>query len=86
MTLDPLLSAGCPLHDGSIVRKPTVSREYPHLTPGDTMARVLVLYATPPDPVAFDQHYADVHIPLVHALPGLQKFDLATGTILSHRI
>ncbi len=47
------------------------------------MARALVLYTTPPDPAAFDQHYTNIHIPLVHALPGLQKFDLSTGTILS---
>ncbi len=47
------------------------------------MARALVLYTTPPDPAAFDQHYTNVHIPLVHALPGLQKFELSTGTILS---
>ena len=47
------------------------------------MARLLVLSATPPDPAAFDQHYADIHISLVHALPGLQKFDLSTGPINS---
>ncbi len=47
------------------------------------MARALILYTNPPNPAAFDQHYTDVHIPLVHALPGLQKFDLSTGTILS---
>jgi len=47
------------------------------------MARVLVLYATPPDPAAFDQHYTDVHIPLAQKLPGLQKFDISTGPINS---
>ena len=47
------------------------------------MARVLVLYATPPDPAAFDQHYADIHIPLAKKLPGLQKFDISTGPINS---
>ena len=47
------------------------------------MARLLVLYATPPDPVAFDQHYADIHIPLAKKLPGLQQFDISTGPINS---
>jgi uncharacterized protein (TIGR02118 family) len=42
------------------------------------MARVLVLYTLPADPVAFDAHYTDIHIPLVHALPGLTKFELAS--------
>lgn len=47
------------------------------------MARILVLYATPSDPAAFDRHYADVHIPLAKKLPGLQKFDLSAGPIHS---
>ena len=47
------------------------------------MARVLVLYATPPDPAAFDQHYAGVHIPLANKIPGLQKFDISSGPINS---
>jgi uncharacterized protein (TIGR02118 family) len=42
------------------------------------MARVLVLYTHPADPVAFDAHYTEFHIPLVHALPGLTKFELAS--------
>jgi len=47
------------------------------------MARVLVLYATPPDPAAFDHHYTTVHIPLAKKLPGLQHFDISTGPINS---
>ena len=47
------------------------------------MARILVLYASPSDPAAFDQHYTDVHIPLAQKLPGLQKFDISTGPINS---
>jgi len=45
------------------------------------MARLLVLYATPSDPTAFDQHYHDIHIPLAKKLPGLQRFDLSSGPI-----
>ena len=47
------------------------------------MARILVLYATPADPAAFDQHYTTIHVPLAKKLPGLQKFDLATGPVSS---
>ena len=47
------------------------------------MARILVLYATPSDPAAFDKHYNDVHVPLAKKLPGLQHFDLATGPVNS---
>jgi len=55
---------------------------YPH-TKETPMARILVLYASPSDPAAFEQHYADIHIPLAKKLPGLQKFDLSTGPIHS---
>jgi uncharacterized protein (TIGR02118 family) len=37
--------------------------------------KLVVLYATPPDPAAFDQHYRDVHAPLASRLPGLQHFE-----------
>ena len=47
------------------------------------MARLLVLYTTPADPTAFDQHYHDVHVPLANAIPGLQHFDISTGPILT---
>ncbi len=47
------------------------------------MARLLVLYATPTDPAAFDKHYKEVHVPLAHTLPGLQKFEISTGPIQS---
>jgi uncharacterized protein (TIGR02118 family) len=42
------------------------------------VARVLVLYTHPTDPAAFDAHYTTIHIPLVHALPGLTKFEVAS--------
>ena len=45
------------------------------------MARMIVLYTTPPDLAAFDRHYTEVHIPLVHKMPGLKKFELSQGAI-----
>jgi uncharacterized protein (TIGR02118 family) len=37
------------------------------------MHKLIAIYATPPDPVAFDTHFADIHLPLVRAIPGLAK-------------
>ena len=35
--------------------------------------KLVVLYTQPDDPAAFDAHYLGVHMPLVAALPGLQR-------------
>jgi len=35
--------------------------------------KLVVLYTQPDDPAAFDAHYFSVHMPLVAALPGLQR-------------
>jgi uncharacterized protein (TIGR02118 family) len=35
--------------------------------------KLVVLYGQPDDPGAFDQHYLSTHMPLVDALPGLQR-------------
>ena len=40
------------------------------------MVRFLVLYNTPEDPVAFDRHYHEVHIPLTKKLPGLRRYTI----------
>ncbi len=37
--------------------------------------KLVVLYTQPEDPDAFDEHYLGVHVPLVHAIPGLQRFE-----------
>jgi uncharacterized protein (TIGR02118 family) len=39
--------------------------------------KLVVLYTQPEDPAAFDQHYRDVHMPLVDAIPGLQRAETA---------
>lgn len=38
------------------------------------MYRITVCYGQPDNPAAFDSHYAQVHIPLVRAIPGLAAF------------
>lgn len=35
--------------------------------------KLVVLYTHPTDTDAFDRHYLDVHMPLVAAVPGLQR-------------
>ncbi|MEU9016203.1 EthD family reductase [Actinomadura sp. NPDC048394] len=40
------------------------------------MHRLTVQYFSPADPAAFDERYESVHVPLVHALPGLKSFTL----------
>jgi uncharacterized protein (TIGR02118 family) len=43
-------------------------------------ARFLALYEAPADPEAFDQHYRQVHIPLVRQLPALRRYTLGGAT------
>ncbi len=40
------------------------------------MVKFIVLYSTPEDPVAFERHYRDVHIPLVKQMPGLRRYTI----------
>ncbi len=35
--------------------------------------KLVVLYTPPSDPDAFDRHYLATHMPLVNAIPGLQR-------------
>jgi uncharacterized protein (TIGR02118 family) len=35
--------------------------------------KLVVLYTQPDDPDAFDEHYLGTHMPLVSAIPGLQR-------------
>ena len=45
------------------------------------MARMVVIYKTPPDPKAFDQHYFEVHVPMAKKLPGLRGYDVSRGKV-----
>lgn len=47
------------------------------------MARMIAIYKTPKDTNAFDKHYFDIHIPLAKTLPGLIKYDVGRGHIIS---
>lgn len=39
------------------------------------MVKMVVAYGPPEDPAAFDQHYAETHVPLVHKIPNLRHFE-----------
>jgi uncharacterized protein (TIGR02118 family) len=47
------------------------------------MARMVVIYRTPRDPEAFNQHYFSVHVPMAKKLPGLRRYDVSRGSILT---
>jgi len=47
------------------------------------MARMVVVYPKPMDVEAFDRHYFGVHVPLAKAMPGLRKYEVNDGPIVS---
>ena len=42
--------------------------------------KLVVLYTQPDDPAEFDAHYVNVHIPLVHGIPGVERFEVGAFT------
>ena len=42
--------------------------------------KLVVLYTQPDDAEAFDKHYFDTHLPLVHAIPGLDRAETGKFT------
>jgi uncharacterized protein (TIGR02118 family) len=47
------------------------------------MAKLIVLYKTPKDAAAFDKHYSEVHIPLAKKIPGLRKYEISQGPVMT---
>ena len=47
------------------------------------MARMVVIYKTPNDVATFKRHYFETHIPLAKKLPGLRKYEVSEGPILT---
>jgi len=47
------------------------------------MARVLVMYKTPKDAAAFDKYYFETHVPIAKKLPGLKKYEVNQGCVVS---
>lgn len=47
------------------------------------MARLLVLYRTPKDAAVFDRHYFGTHVPIAKKIPGLRKYEVSAGPVLT---
>jgi uncharacterized protein (TIGR02118 family) len=47
------------------------------------MAKVIAMYRTPADPAAFDRHYYGKQVPLAKTIPGLQRYEVTRGPILT---
>lgn len=45
------------------------------------MVRFLVLYDTPGDVKAFEDHYWKVHIPMARQLPGLMRYSVSRNVV-----
>ncbi|MDX8490201.1 EthD family reductase [Mesorhizobium sp. VK22B] len=47
------------------------------------MARMVVIYPAPKDMEAFDRHYFEIHVPLAKRIPGLRKYEVSYGPIVT---
>ncbi len=47
------------------------------------MARMVVIYKAPADVDAFERHYFEKHVPLAKRLPGIRKYEVSRGAIMS---
>ncbi len=47
------------------------------------MASLVVMYGTPGDPVAFDAYYRERHIPLAKTIPGLRRYEISRGPVMT---
>jgi len=47
------------------------------------MASLLVLYKTPKDTAAFDKYYFEKHIPIAKKIPGLRKYRVTKGPVMT---
>lgn len=47
------------------------------------MARIVALYDTPEDPVAFDTYYETKHVEIARKMPGVRSIELSKGQIMT---
>ncbi len=47
------------------------------------MATLVVLYKNPKDTAAFDKHYSERHIPLAKKIPGVKKYEISKGPVMT---
>ncbi|OBQ73324.1 EthD family reductase [Mesorhizobium erdmanii] len=47
------------------------------------MASLVVTYGTPENPEAFDAYYREKHIPLAKTIPGLRRYEISRGPVMT---
>jgi uncharacterized protein (TIGR02118 family) len=47
------------------------------------MARQVVMYRTPKDAAAFDKYYFETHIDIAKKIPGLKKYEVSQGPVVT---
>jgi uncharacterized protein (TIGR02118 family) len=47
------------------------------------MANLVVMYKTPTDPKAFDKYYSETHIAIAKQMPGLRKYEVSQGPVMT---
>ncbi|HEX2009615.1 MAG TPA: EthD family reductase [Roseateles sp.] len=47
------------------------------------MAKLIALYNKPADATAFDAHYFDRHVPLAKTIPGLRRYEVSAGAVMT---
>ncbi len=47
------------------------------------MALMVVIYPTPENIETFDRHYFEIHVPLAKKIPGLRKYEVSDGPIVT---
>ena len=47
------------------------------------MAELVVMYKTPKDNAAFDKHYFEKHVPLAKTIPGLRRYQVSQGPVVT---
>jgi uncharacterized protein (TIGR02118 family) len=47
------------------------------------MAKLLVLYRHPENAAAFDEYYFGKHVPLAKTVPGLKRFEVSRGPVVT---
>jgi uncharacterized protein (TIGR02118 family) len=47
------------------------------------MARLVVMYRTPKDAAAFDRHYFETHVPTAKRIPGLRRYEVSRGPVVT---
>ena len=46
-------------------------------------AQLIAMYKKPADAVAFDRYYTTTHVPLAKKIPGLRRYEVSTGAVMT---